>query len=251
MKFQRSLMVVMITTTLMAGTGYLGADEGEKPGFWGRFNPFRAFLGRSSARVEADAPGKIDKNSDPFFNELNKAGLTEEGLSVAEMEARLGKIEQVQARQKTGKQPIRPAFANGEAGRPTLEELRVHLLERGVDPSRIDARIEKIQAHLETRKNRREERRRGKAGLKGKGFPFGNKDDFANDLDGDVELDELSELRPEPKLSEGDIGISSIPRITKPDIDIDVYAIKDDEERATRRENRGRRGGFGRARNRD
>lgn len=247
MKFQRSWMVALTVATLLIGSGNLPADEGESEGFWGRFNPFRALLSRSSARIESEDTEKVDEALNRIRTKLAEEGLTEE-----EIEARITKIQEIRARQNSKVHPARPAFANGEGGRPSLEEIRAHLIERGVDPERIDARIERIQAKIESRQN---SGRAGKAGLKGKGFPFGSIDDYTNDPT-TPEIETVSGEETTPELStagglvpEGsdltDIEITPEPEAPS---DTPVATVTDSE---FRKQGRSRRGGFGRGRNRD
>lgn len=133
MKIRQFLMLFIASVGMLAVPGNLPAQD--SVGFWGRLNPFRRHVSRSSTIPDTVQPGRSDEQLAKLRDQLAQRGLTQ-----AQVDARIDQI--LTANQ--GAAGVRP-FST-PTGQPSLEDIRAHLISRGVDPAKIDARVERTMA---------------------------------------------------------------------------------------------------------
>ncbi len=134
MTFNKPLLILAAIAMSAAGINSASADE---PGFWARLNPFRRVISQSSDTPDQVRNGPSEEQLAELRQQLEGRGLTSE-----QVDARIARVQE--ARSSAGQDSGRPAFS-GE-GRPSLEQIREHLISRGVDPTGIDTRIDQAAA---------------------------------------------------------------------------------------------------------
>ena len=179
MQLQKAMCRLIAASAVFAGTNQLSA--GDRPSFLERVFPVPKFM----REQETEDHTKATTHAEAVLFEIQKR--REQEPVDDDIEVRIRDVMENRSPIMIGP----PVFSDG--GRPTLEELREHLISRGVDPQNIDRHIDRVAESASRGKGRSNERRMINRGTNSNGDPISTPGGTGSDGDttGELPVDDL------------------------------------------------------------